>query len=223
MNPARAVLLLAARAALVVSTAFVATAASATPAEDAERAALSRDRATIDSTYSSRLADCQARFVVTSCVEDAKRDRRQGLDALRARQLVLDEQRRKERSSARLSELSVNAAEQARRDAARAERPADAASQVAAPHDAPSRTLEPRRPVEPERPASASKPRANASTSAASPDRATKEARARATFDARKKQAAEHREEAERSAAKRAKQRPAAAPLPIPGDVKPAS
>ena len=90
------------------------------------------------------IAECQQRFVVSSCVEDAKRDRRQGLDGLRSRQIALDEVRRKERSAARRSELSANAAEQAKRDMVKASRPAAVASESSS-HDEPTSALTPHR------------------------------------------------------------------------------
>ncbi len=192
--------------------------ASATPADDAERVRLGQERALIEAQYTSRHAECSQRFVVTSCVEDAKRDRRRGLDALRARQIALDESRRKERSTARRSELSGNADELARREAARASRPAASASDAA--HDEPGRSVQPRRSIA-ER-ASASKRQASPDDRAAgakdvgAADRLAKEGRSRATFEARKQQAAEHRDEVLDKAAKRAQQHRPAAALPIP-------
>ncbi len=110
----------AVRRAVVISIAMTGAIAQASPAEDAEQSRLVQERAAIDATYSARVNECQRRFVVTSCVEDAKRDRRHGLDALRSRQITIDELRRTERSAARRSELSALAAEQARREGERA-------------------------------------------------------------------------------------------------------
>ena len=206
------------RAVALAAATLSCTGAVATPADDAERTRLVQERAAIEAQYTSRHAECTQRFVVTSCVEDAKRDRRRGLDALRARQIVLDESRRKERSSARKSELSVNAAEQARREAARASRPAPAASDAG--HDEPGRTVLPRQSIA-ERPSPSKRhadadDRASGAKSADGADRLAREGRSRATFEARKLQAAEHRDEVLDKAAKRAQQHKPAAPLPIP-------
>ncbi|HEY3636284.1 MAG TPA: hypothetical protein VGK95_14635, partial [Caldimonas sp.] len=57
-------------------------AAAASAAEQAERAAISRERAEVEARYAARERECKTRFIVTSCVDEAKRDRRQGLDAL---------------------------------------------------------------------------------------------------------------------------------------------
>ncbi len=217
----------AVRRTVVVAIAMTGTIAQASPAEDAERSRLVQERATIDATYSARVTECQQRFVVTSCVEDAKRDRRHGLDALRSRQIAIDELRRKERSVARRSELSTLAAEQARREGERASRPAAQASAPVAVHDEPIRSPQSRRPSK-ERASGSKRPAARASavepgakgTGAA--ERAASEARSRATFAARQRQAAEHREDVLEKAAKRARQHRPAAPLPIPKEIKPA-
>ena len=202
----------------VIASALFCTVVVATPADDAERVRLVQERAAIEAQYTSRHAECSQRFVVTSCVEDAKRDRRRGLDALRTRQIALDESRRKERSAARRSELSGNAAELARREAARASRPAPAASDAG--HDEPSRVVQPRQSIA-ERQSPAKRhagpgDRTSGAKGGDSADRQAKEGRSRATFDARKQQAAEHRDEVLDKAAKRAREHKPVAPLPIP-------
>ena len=204
--------------ATVIAAALFCTLTVAAPADDAERARLVQERAAIEAQYTSRHAECSQRFVVTSCVEDAKHDRRRGLDALRARQIALDESRRKERSVARRSELSGNAAELARREAARASRPAPAASDAG--HDEPSRVVQPRQSIA-ERPSPAKRhagpgDRASGAKGTDSAGRQAKEGRSRATFEARKQQAAEHRDEVLDKATKRAQEHKPAAPLPIP-------
>ncbi len=220
MNRPRTASSFVVRAALGAVAVLACAAAHATPAEDAERARLAQERATIDSTYSARVAQCRQRFVVTSCVEDAKRDRRQGLDALHLRQIALDESLRRERARARRAELSVHAAEAARRDAARATPAAGAPSPAASGQERPVQPVESLRSRA--RLPDESKPRAaqaNAAGAVAA-ERAAREARSRASFEARQKEAAEHREEALKKAADRAKKHPPAAPLPIPKDIK---
>jgi colicin import membrane protein len=202
-------------ASFVVTATLSGALAWATPAEDAERVRLTQERATIDAQYATRQNECNQRFVVTSCVEDAKRERRRALDALRSRQIALDEARRKERSAARRSELSGNAAEQARREGTRASRPAAAASEPVARHDEAPRSPEPHRSTADR--ASLSKRPVDADTKgAAAADRSAKEGRSRATFEARKEKAAEHRQDVLDKTTQRAQQHPPAAPLPIP-------
>ena len=190
--------------------------------DDAERSRIASERAAVEATFAARERECRERFVVTSCVDDARRERRRGLDALRARQLQLDEARRRERTAERRAELAAKAAEDARRDQERAARAASAP----APREAP-------RPLEPRHDESA-KPARRAGSGHDQPsrpgqglglapeqrgsaeERRAREARSRAAFDARQQQAAEHRQSVLERAAKRLKEHPPAAPLPEP-------
>ena len=193
-------------------------------AAESERSRIAQERAEIEARYAERERACRERFVVTSCVDDAKRDRRRGLDALRARQLELDEQSRRERTAARRAELAAKASEDARRDQERAARAASAAKDgPAAP-----KPFEPR-PQAPadadrqghaggDRPLSAAdrlgiRPTVRASAQ----ERRAREERSRASYETRQRQAAEHRQQVEEQTAKRLKDRPAAKPLPVPG------
>ncbi len=199
--------------------------AGAAADDDAERHRIAEERAAIEARYAARTRECRDRFIVTSCVDDAKVERRRGLDALRARQLVLDEEKRRARTAERSAELAAKAADDARREQERAARAASAP----APRE--PRPLEPRR----EKPASGA-----ASTSAAADDRPgapveglgkkpapketaeqrrEREERHRASFERRQQQAEEHRQEALEKAAQRQKARQPAAPLPVPASV----
>ena len=189
-------------------------------ADDAERARIAHERAEIEARYAERERACRERFVVTSCVEDAKRDRRRGLDALRARQLELDEARRRARTAARRAELATKAAEDARRDQERAARAASA------PPRSPPRPLERRheRATEGGPHESRDRPRSAAdrlgirpTERASDAERRAREEQSRAAYEARQRQAAEHRQEAMEKLKKRLEKRPAAAPLPVPG------
>ena len=102
--------------------------ARATGADDAERAAIAAERAAIDARFAARERECLQRFVVTSCVDDAKRERRIGLDGLKARQLALDEARRRARTDERSAEIAAKAAEDAKRQRATPPAPASSAS-----------------------------------------------------------------------------------------------
>ena len=198
--------------------------ARAAGADDAERHRIAEERAAIEARYVARERECRDRFVVTSCIDDAKVERRHGLDALRARQLKLDEEQRRERTAERSAELAAKAAEDARREQERAGRAASAP----APRE--PRPLEPRHET-PARPA--------ASTSAARHDRPVashglgkkpgpsetaeqrreNEERHRASFETRQQQANLHRQEVLEKSAQRQKERPPSAPLPVPASV----
>jgi hypothetical protein len=211
--------------AIAIALGSLGTSAAAASADDAERARLKEERATIDAAYASRQAECQQRFVVASCIEDAKRDRRRALDALRLRQIAVDEAGRKERAEARRSELSRHAAEVSRREAARQIGPDAGASQPEARRDARRAAGLRHTEAAPARAPARRAPAGEAGgseTGAGTSARAAREGRSRATFEARQQRAAEHREEAEDRAVKRMMEHPPAKPLPLP-PAKPAS
>jgi len=212
-------------AALALAAAFAgALPARAASADDAERHRIAEELAAIEARYAARERECRDRFIVTSCVDDAKVERRRGLDALRTRQLKLDEERRRERTAERSAELAAKAADDARREQERAaraasapapreprpleprhEKPAAAASTSSAGHDRPGAALE------------AGGKKAPASQTAE--QRRESEERHRASFETRQQQADEHRQEVLDKAAQRQKQKPPAAPLPVPASV----
>ncbi|HEV8112650.1 MAG TPA: hypothetical protein VGR31_07725, partial [Planctomycetota bacterium] len=85
-------------AALALSAAVLVPAHAA---DGGERARIASERAEVEKRYAERERECRERFVVTSCIDDAKRERRMSLDALRARELKLDEETRRARADAR--------------------------------------------------------------------------------------------------------------------------
>ncbi|MEP6738873.1 MAG: hypothetical protein ABJA61_00755 [Caldimonas sp.] len=190
----------------------------------AEKSRIAAERSAAEASYAARERECRQRFIVSSCIEDARRERRAALDGLRARQIVIDEAARRERVAARRAELAAKAAEDARRDRERAARAATAASAASAPHDIRSRPLEPQQAAPRGAPAASAasgrsrsdpaglglKPRKVESGSV----REAREARSRASFNTRQRQAAEHREEVVDRTATRMLQHPPAAPLP---------
>jgi colicin import membrane protein len=196
--------------------------ARAADSDDAERSRIASERAAIEATFAARERECRERFVVTSCVDEARRERRRGLDALRARQLQLDEARRRERAAERRAELAAKAAEDARRDQERAARAASAPARRDAPQPLEPRHDESAKPArragsahdQPGRPGQglglAPEHRESAD------ERRAREASSRAGFEARQRQAAEHRQSVLERAAKRLKEHPPAAPLPEP-------
>ena len=228
--PARCLAMLA----LVVATsparpagpppAAAASAGSATPVALAdERARIAQERNAVDARFSSRERECRQRFIVTSCVDDAKAERRLALDRLRARQLAVDEARRHERADERRAELADKAAEDARRESARAAHAAASAASSAAPPS--GRPFEARRPEAATSATSGGRdgPRPSTGVVGGTPPRreskATREQREaahRAAFEARKAQALEHRDEAIERTTKRMAQKAPASPLPVP-------
>ena len=175
-----------------------AQAAEPVAGDAAERERLARDRAAVEAAHAQRLRDCQGRFAVTPCIEEARAARRESLAGLRRQQALLDEAQRKQRAAARMAAIreKVGAEESRRSEPARA----------APAQKAPMRVVAPR--------AGKAAP-APAPASAASGVREASEARQRARFEERQHEAQAHREEAQRRAAERAKSgKPPSAPLP---------
>ena len=131
------------RLAALVASAALAGAAAAASADDTERQHIATERAAAEARYAARERECRERFVVTSCVDDAKRERRQEVDALKARQLRVDEAKRRARTDERRAELAAKAAEDAQREQERAARAASAPA-AGARRDGLPGTLEPR-------------------------------------------------------------------------------
>jgi len=226
MNAFRSSSLANAAAALAVAWALGSPAtAFAAGADDAERHRIAAERAAIEARYAARERECRDRFIVTSCVDDAKVERRRGLDALRARQLKLDEEKRRERTADRNAELAAKAADDARREQERTARGASA------PAAREPRSLEPRHET-PAGPAASStaarhdRPGAavdgmgkKADRTETAAERRDREERHRASFESRQQEAKEHQQQVLDKAAQRQKERPPATPLPVPASV----
>jgi len=104
-------------------------AAMAAPESDAaERARIAADRQAVEAHFQAALRECQARFVVSQCVVQAKQDRRLALEPLQRQAHLLDDARRRQRAVDRLRVIQE-------RESAAAARPALAAS--APPRSAP--------------------------------------------------------------------------------------
>lgn len=230
MNETRATrrasaMLIAALSLTVAVEALAADAVGSAPSAG-ERQRIAGERAAAEMRYAARERDCKTRFVVTACIDEAKSERRDALDKLRSRQLGADEARRRERAAARQSELSEKAAEDARVEKERAARATASGASGAASQPARIRVSSPRRGAPPERAASAANvPAARASgpdqvfgfsprPSETAAARQEHEARSRAAFAKRHRQAAEHREEATTATLRRMASKSPAAPLP---------
>ena len=196
--------------------------------EDAERANIARERNAAEARFTASDAECRKRFIVSSCLEAAQQERRKTVDALRARQLAVDEARRRERVEARRTELENKSAEDARRDQERAVKASRAAAAASLPSSdsasaAPSNVAGPKAGSRPREKASGISPRRAKPATTKHSERAALEAGHRAAFEKRQAEAAAHRAEAEAAAARRLGQRPAARSLPIPAAPKASS
>jgi colicin import membrane protein len=70
--------------------------------EAQERERIASERAAAQLAFGSREHDCQNSFVVTPCVETARRDLREVLARLRRQEAILDEMQRRERAAQRI-------------------------------------------------------------------------------------------------------------------------
>ncbi len=173
----------------------------AMPARADERSEIAAARVAAESTYAERVKSCDARFVVTSCVDDAKRDRRRTLDGLRTRQLALDERRRHERAEARRKEI----ADKVEDDARRGREPAASAAPTPAidrPKPRPAPT-----PPPPRGPRSPAEPAAQ---------RAAREAASRKAYADKQHEVGMHREQSLDATLRRLSAKPPASSLPVP-------
>jgi len=204
---------------LLVSAGPIAAQSSAATHLRAERERIEKAQAAAEARFNERQRECLTRFIATSCVEDAKRERRETVTRLKHEQMALDEKERKDKAAARLESI---------------QRKTQAAS-------APNAELGGRQAREPKEPRPEKLPRAprgradaaDGAASAAHSERPGKSllpkpqgkevtrsaedvARKRSAFEAAQRAAEAHRAEVEaRNAARAAKKKPAA-PLPLP-------
>jgi colicin import membrane protein len=173
----------------------------------AERGRIARERSEATARHDQRRRECEQRFAVTACVEEARADHRQTMMRLRRQEALLDEAQRKERAAQRLAAIEQKRSEertrvpvpraQARASAPEARPPAVAAATAAERASAPAAER-------------ASTPSASGAGSAA-------ETRSRVRFDARQREAAARRDAAEQRRIQREKNgKPLSAPLPDP-------
>lgn len=187
------------RVALLATVCVLLAALEPARADDsAERARIVRERGEVEARFQQRQRDCQARFAVTACVDEARAEHRQALQRLRREEGVLDEAQRRQRAAARLAAIEEKQrAERERASAPRAQRQAEPPLQVRPPRQ----------------PAAAARP---ASAPASAPDRSVDEARKRTRFEERQRDAREHRDQAEQRRVQREKSGKPVTPLPDP-------
>ena len=82
------------------------TAASA-GSDAAERERIANERAVIETRYAEERLACQKNFVVTSCVDAARRREREELGRLRREEALLDEAQRRQRAADRRAAIQA--------------------------------------------------------------------------------------------------------------------
>lgn len=115
--------------------AFTASAAlgQSPPDEAAQRERIARERDAAQADLAAREAECRSRFVVTGCIESARRQHRERLDRLQGEEEGLDAAQRRRRAAERLASI-----EQKTAALAQARAPVDPAAAAASPAPAAS-------------------------------------------------------------------------------------
>ena len=185
------------RALSLIALAWLASAAAPAIGEEADatqRARIASERSAAQAAFEQREHECQERFVVTPCVDAARRAQRDSFARLRREEAALEERQRHERAAQR-------AGNSAARPVAVASSAAPRSRRSAGPH-------------EPEAP----QPRAHVPKGPkVSPEEQRQtEARNAAKFEAAKLAAQQRREAVEKRNAERATSGKGAAPLPVP-------
>ena len=176
---------------------IVALCATLAHAASPERERIGAERAAAMARFAEQERACHERFVVTSCVEAARKEQRLTLTRLHRAELVLDDAERRETAARRREELQQRAAAQDRR----------ASEPERAPHREGARATPAPNPPTPALPQS--------SVSSVEAKRAA-EQRNEADFQARLRAAQARREAVARRNAQRASEGKVAAPLPVP-------
>jgi hypothetical protein len=186
--------------------------ALAAPSDAVERQRIAAERAEVEKAFAAREAECRERFVVTSCLDAARRDRRDAMERLHQQQIVLDEAQRKQRAAERIEEIrsKVSADDAKRREAQGRVRAREARVQEQAERTAAA--------------ASAAAEAASAAPAASQPGRVAQRARQspkapaqRASeYEKRQADAKAHRDAVERRNAERAAKSKPSKPLPLP-------
>src|SRR4051812_43403834 len=177
--------------------------------EAAERRRIAIEQAQVEQAYAAREAECRTRFVVTSCIDAARHDRREAMEKLRQQEVVLDEAQRKQRAAQRIEEIraKVSADEGKRREA-----------------EARVQTRDAKRAEEAEAAAVAAVAASPTAAAVSSPARGrvarvkrpVDTAQAASAYDKRQRDAQEHRAAVERRNVERAAKSKTARPLPAP-------
>lgn len=204
----------------VLLVVLTANAWAESPEALAERRSIQRQRAEAETQFESAARECQSRFAVTACVDELRARKRETLAALRAREIELDDAKRREEADAARSRREEKKAAKRTpqvQDAASAQRGAASAAR-GVPHPLPQRNDAQRNDgVAREAAAKAQQrqERAAAHRQKAA-DEAADAAERAAAQQQRAARAAAHRERVEQRNAERAAAGKRAAPLPVP-------
>jgi hypothetical protein len=180
--------------ALLATTISWGQASAPAPSASQERHRIAAERQQADQRFQAARRECETRFAVSSCVEQARSERRRTLEQLSARQAALDDAQRRQRAAERMQAIS----EQARQADERAAAPAASAVVRArrappAPRPAASAPVEPHPQVTPR-----------------------EAAQRRDARGQREQEAEQHRDAVLRRNAERDARKPPSAPLPVP-------
>jgi colicin import membrane protein len=164
-----------------------------------ERARIRDERAQAQRLYEERERTCHERFAVTGCLDAARAQRREALDRLRHEELVLDSAERKQRAAARAMRIREKQIAQESKPTPLVVRERQAAPRKPVPKAAPERV-------------------SGADAAASATPRLSEEQarRNKAAFDAKQKEAAEHRADVEQRNAARSQKTRSKAALPLP-------
>ena len=179
----------------------------ATNGAAAEHERIARERVDVQAALKKQEAACQERFVVTPCLEAARKAEREALARLRRQEVLLDEQARKQRAAERAQAIRNNiSADEARR------RDESAGPTASAPVRVERAELA-------ETPARVDRAQRELPVGERRMDVATRRAAEQQhieRYEADRRAAQMHREAVEQRNAKRAASGKAAAPLPVP-------
>ena len=188
--------------------------------ESSQRERIARERAEVEVMYARQERECQDRFAVTACVEDARRTRRNDLAELRRQTNALDEAQRKQRAERRRQTIRDNQAQEEEQARTLAQKPARE-----------PRTLPVQRPPatsaetgKTPRAISAKPPQARSQAPVGTPTPSSvraDEAKNRASFEERQRAAQAHRDEVTRRNEELAARGKIVAPLPTPAASSP--
>ena len=179
---------------VLVATASWGQASAPAAAALQERQRIAAEKQQAEQRFEAARRECETRFAVSSCVEQARGERRRTLEQLSARQAALDDAQRRQRAADRMRSIS----EKARQADARAAAPAASAVVRArrappAPRPAASVPLDPLPQVTPQ-----------------------EAAQRRDARGQREQEAEQHRNAVLRRNAERDARKPPSAPLPVP-------
>lgn len=187
-----------------------------------EGSEIAAQRAAVQARYVEREQACKVRFAVTACIDAAKRERRTALDALRSRQLALDQRRRQDRADTRRRELAEKAADDAQRERSTAPavmttHPTPASVTPQAPSASrPDRIASPEKVTRaPKAPAKPATPRKTKPVEPAA-SRAARERAHRQSHDEKQRAVRQHREQSIDATLRRLSEKPPASSLPLP-------